>query len=276
MRIAIADDSALFRSGLVLLLEASGARVTTQASSGEELIASIFPARPDRPARPDAVILDLRMPPTYTGEGIQAAAEIRARDAGIGILVLSTFAEASYASQLMEVVGYGVGYLLKDNVTDAGHLISQLERIVAGETVLDATVVRRLLARKRSASRMDTLNPREREVLARMAEGRSNVGIAKDLYLSPRTVEAHVTSVFGKLGLDQTDTDNNRIRAVLAYLRLASDQEGPEHASTRLCRRGCTYCPKTLPVSRGNRYSVSFRAVGGGWPASATTGGPSR
>jgi DNA-binding NarL/FixJ family response regulator len=228
VRIAIADDSALFRSGLVLLLEASGARVTTQASSGEELIASIFPARPDRPARPDAVILDLRMPPTYTGEGIQAAAEIRARDAGIGILVLSTFAEASYASQLMEVVGYGVGYLLKDNVTDAGHLISQLERIVAGETVLDATVVRRLLARKRSTGRMDTLNPREREVLARMAEGRSNVGIAKDLYLSPRTVEAHVTSVFGKLGLDQTDTDNNRIRAVLAYLRLASDQEGPE------------------------------------------------
>ena len=227
MRIAIADDSALFRSGLVLLLEASGARVTTQASSGGELIASIFPARPDRPARPDAVILDLRMPPTYTGEGIQAAAEIRARDAGIGILVLSTFAEASYASQLMDVVGYGVGYLLKDNVTDAGHLISQLERIVAGETVLDATVVRRLLARKRSAGRMDTLNPREREVLARMAEGRSNVGIAKDLYLSPRTVEAHVTSVFGKLGLDQTDTDNNRIRAVLAYLRLAGDQEGP-------------------------------------------------
>ena len=102
MRIAIADDSALFRSGLVLLLEASGARVTTQASSGGELIASIFPARPDRPASPDAVILDLRMPPTYTGEGIQAAAEIRARDAGIGILVLSTFAEASYASQLME------------------------------------------------------------------------------------------------------------------------------------------------------------------------------
>ena len=227
VRIAIADDSALFRSGLVLLLEASGARVTTQASSGEELIASLFPARPDRPARPDAVILDLRMPPTYTGEGIQAAAEIRARDAGIGILVLSTFAEASYASQLMEAVGYGVGYLLKDNVTDAGHLISQLERIVAGETVLDATVVRRLLARKRSAGRMDTLNPREREVLARMAEGRSNVGIAKDLHLSPRTVEAHVTSVFGKLGLDQTDTDNNRIRAVLAYLRLASDQEGP-------------------------------------------------
>ena len=235
MRIAIADDSALFRSGLVLLLEASGAQVTTQASSGAELVARIFPRYPGRTppvpvqipnghgrtARPDAVILDLRMPPTFTGEGISAATEVRTRDAGIGILVLSTFAEASYASQLMDAVGYGVGYLLKDNVTDAGHLLSQLERIVAGETVLDPTVVRRLLQRKRSAGTIDTLNPRERDVLARMAEGRSNVGIAQDLHLSPRTVEAHVTSVFGKLGLEQTDTDNNRIRAVLAFLRSA-------------------------------------------------------
>jgi DNA-binding NarL/FixJ family response regulator len=241
VRIAIADDSALFRTGLVLLLEASGAQVITQASSGAELIAGMFPRRPgplqplpagaaeipNGPAgtdRPDAVILDLRMPPTFTGEGISTAAEIRARDPGIGILVLSTFAEASYAGELMEAVGSGVGYLLKDKVTDAGHLISQLERIVAGETVLDPTVVRRLLRRKRSTSTMETLNPRERDVLERMAEGRSNVGIAQDLHLSPRTVEAHVTSVFGKLGLEQTDTDNNRIRAVLAFLRSADDQ----------------------------------------------------
>jgi len=241
VRIAVADDSALFRAGLVLLLEASGAQVITQASSGAELIARMFPRRPGplRPlpagaaeipngpagtGRPDAVILDLRMPPTFTGEGISTAAEIRARDPGIGILVLSTFAEASYAGELMEAVGSGVGYLLKDNVTDAGHLISQLERIVAGETVLDPTVVRRLLRRKRSASTMETLNPRERDVLERMAEGRSNVGIAQDLHLSPRTVEAHVTNVFGKLGLGQTDTDNNRIRAVLAFLRSTGDQ----------------------------------------------------
>ena len=229
MQIAIADDSALFRSGLILLLEASGAQVATQTSSGAELIARLFPGRPapngrSGPPRPDAVILDLRMPPTFTGEGIALAAEIRARDPGIGILVLSTFAEASYASQLMDALGYGVGYLLKDTVTDAGHLVSQLERIVAGETVLDPTIVRRLLQRKRSASTIDTLNPRERDVLARMAEGRSNVGIAQDLHLSPRTVEAHVTSVFGKLGLEQTDTDNNRIRAVLAFLRSAGDR----------------------------------------------------
>ena len=221
MRIALADDSALFRSGLVLLLQASGAQVTIQASTGEELLASLRAAGTAQ--RPEAVILDLRMPPTFSGEGIRTADEIRARDAAAGILVLSTFAEASYASQLMEAVGSGVGYLLKDNVTDAGHLISQLERIVAGETVLDPVIVRRLLARKRSTSWMDTLNPRERDVLARMAEGRSNVGIAKDLHLSPRTVEAHVTSVFAKLGLEQTDTDNNRIRAVLAFLRSTDD-----------------------------------------------------
>lgn len=219
MRIALADDSALFRSGLVLLLEASGAQVTAQASSGAELVASIVADRPD------AVILDLRMPPTFTGEGISTAAEIRARDADIGILVLSTFAEASYASQLMDAVGHGVGYLLKDNVTDAGNLISQMERIVAGETVIDPSIVRRLIQRKRSASRIDALNPRERDVLARMAEGRSNVGIAKDLFLSRRTVEAHVTSVFAKLGLDQTDTDNNRVRAVLTFLRSGEGQE---------------------------------------------------
>jgi DNA-binding NarL/FixJ family response regulator len=218
VRIALADDSALFRSGLVLLLEASGATVTSQASSGAELLADI------RRDPPDAVILDLRMPPTFTGEGIATAAEIRARDPDIGILVLSTFAEASYASQLMDAAGYAVGYLLKDNVTDAGNLISQLSRIAAGETVIDPTIVRRLIQRKRSASRLDALNPRERDVLARMAEGRSNMGIARDLFLSPRTVEAHVTSVFGKLGLDQTDTDNNRVRAVLAYLRSGDAQ----------------------------------------------------
>lgn len=217
MRLAIADDSALFRNGLIMLLEASGAQVTARVSSGTELIACLEPD----PA--DAVILDLRMPPTFTGEGISTAAQIRADHAEIGILVLSTFAETSYASQLMDAVGYGVGYLLKDNVTDADNLISQLGRIISGETVIDPTIVRRLLQRKRRASKIDALNPREREVLGRMAEGRSNVGIAQDLYLSPRTVEAHVTSVFAKLGLDQTDTDNNRIRAVLTFLRSARE-----------------------------------------------------
>lgn len=217
MRVALADDSALFRTGLELLLRASGVQVTSQASSGDELIGNIAPDLPD------AVVIDLRMPPTFTGEGIDTAAAIRSRDPGVGILVLSTYAEASYASTLIEAVGHGVGYLLKDNVTDAQNLVAALERIVAGETVIDPAVVRRLLQRRRTSGTIDTLNPREREVLSRMAEGRSNVGIAKDLYLSPRTVEAHVTSVFAKLGLASTDTDNNRVRAVLAYLRSAAD-----------------------------------------------------
>ena len=217
MRVALADDSALFRTGLELLLRASGVQVTSQASSGDELMGNIIPDLPD------AVILDLRMPPTFTGEGIDTAAAVRAKDPGVGILVLSTYAEASYASTLIEAVGHGVGYLLKDNVTDAQNLVAALERIVAGETVIDPAVIRRLLHRRRSSGTIDTLNPREREVLSRMAEGRSNMGIAKDLYLSPRTVEAHVTSVFVKLGLSSTDTDNNRVRAVLAYLRSAAD-----------------------------------------------------
>jgi DNA-binding NarL/FixJ family response regulator len=217
VRVALADDSALFRNGLDLLLRASGVEVTSQASSGDELMGNIAPDPPD------AVVLDLRMPPTYTGEGIETAAAIRARDPAIGILVLSTYAEASYAGSLIDAVGHGVGYLLKDNVTDAGNLVAALERIVAGETVIDPAVVRRLLQRRRNTGTIDTLNPREREVLSRMAEGRSNVGIAQDLYLSPRTVEAHVTSVFAKLGLEATDTQNNRVRAVLAYLRSAGD-----------------------------------------------------
>ena len=217
MRVALADDSALFRSGLQMLLQAAGVEVTSQASSGDELMANIVPDRPD------AVILDLRMPPTFTGEGIETATAIRAWDPGIGILVLSTYAEASYAGTLMDAVGHGVGYLLKDNVTDARNLIAQLARIVAGETVIDPTVVRRLLQRRRTTGTIGTLNPRERDVLSRMAEGRSNVGIAKDLFLSPRTVEAHVTSVFAKLGLEATDTDNNRVRAVLTYLRSGDD-----------------------------------------------------
>jgi DNA-binding NarL/FixJ family response regulator len=217
VRVALADDSALFRSGLELLLRASGVQVTSQASSGDELMGNIV-ADP-----PDAVIVDLRMPPTFTGEGIETAAAIRADDSSVGILVLSTYAEASYASTLIEAVGHGVGYLLKDNVTDAQNLVAALERIAAGETVIDPAVVRRLLQRRRSTGTIDTLNPREREVLSRMAQGRSNVGIAKDLFLSPRTVETHVTSVFAKLGLSATDTDNNRVRAVLAYLRSSAD-----------------------------------------------------
>jgi DNA-binding NarL/FixJ family response regulator len=215
MRLAIAEDSGLFRSSLTLLLEASGAQVTASTPSGAELAAAIA-ADP-----PDAVILDIRMPPTFTDEGIRTAAQLRPLYPQLGILVLSTYAETRYASQLLDTVSTGVGYLLKDNVTDAGALMDSLARVAAGETVIDPIIVRRLLHRNRKPSKIDALNEREREVLERMAEGRSNLGIAKQLYLSHRTVETHVTSVFSKLGLDQTDTDNNRVRAVLAFLRAA-------------------------------------------------------
>jgi DNA-binding NarL/FixJ family response regulator len=215
VRLAIAEDSGLFRSSLTLLLEAYGAQVTASVPSGTELLAAV------RISLPEAVILDIRMPPSFTDEGIRTAAELRDLYPQIGILVLSTYAETSYASQLLETVTAGVGYLLKDNVTDADALMNSLARVAAGETVMDPAIVRRLLHRNRKPSKIDLLNERERTVLRHMAEGRSNVGIAKELYLSPRTVETYVTSVFSKLGLDQADTENNRVRAVLAFLRSA-------------------------------------------------------
>ena len=215
MRLAIAEDSGLFRSSLALLLEASGAQVVASVRSGAELLAAIG----TRPL--DAVILDIRMPPTFTDEGIRTAAELRRLQPAVGILVLSTYAETSYASQLLETVPTGVGYLLKDNVTDAGTLIDGLAKVADGETVIDPTIIRRLLQRNRRPGPMDSLNERERDVLRHMAEGRSNLGIAKELHLSPRTVEAHVTSIFMRLGLDQAETENNRVRAVLTFLRSA-------------------------------------------------------
>jgi DNA-binding NarL/FixJ family response regulator len=215
MRLAIAEDSGLFRSSLTLLLEASGAQVTASAASGTELLAAIG-ADP-----PDVAIVDIRMPPTFTDEGISTAGQLRRLHPAVGVLALSTYAETSYASQLLGVVGTNVGYLLKDNVTDVATLMDSLARIAAGETVIDPTIVRRLLLRDRRPSRIDALNDRERAVLRHMAEGRSNLGIARELFISPRTVEAHVTSIFTKLGLDQADTENNRVRAVLTYLRSA-------------------------------------------------------
>jgi DNA-binding NarL/FixJ family response regulator len=213
VRLAIAEDSGLFRSSLKLLLEASGAEVTVSAASGAELLAAI------EPDPPDVAILDIRMPPTFTDEGITTAAQLRGRHPATGILMLSTYAETSYASQLLDAVGAGVGYLLKDNVTDVGTLMDSLARVADGGTVIDPTIVRSLLQRNRRPSRIDALNEREQAVLRCMAEGRSNFGIAKDLSISPRTVETHVTGIFLKLGLDQADTENNRVRAVLAFLR---------------------------------------------------------
>jgi DNA-binding NarL/FixJ family response regulator len=226
MRLAIAEDSGLFRSSLKMLLEASGSQVTASTASGTELLAAV------RTSPPDVAILDIRMPPTFTDEGISTAAELRRLYPQVGILVLSTYAETAYASQLLETVSTGVGYLLKDNVTDAGALMDSLARVSAGETVVDPSIVRRLLSRNRKPSKIDSFNERERAVLRHMAEGRSNLGIAKELFLSARTVETHVTSIFTKLELDQAETDNNRVRAVLAFLRSADLSDLRPTAST--------------------------------------------
>jgi DNA-binding NarL/FixJ family response regulator len=219
VRIAIAEDSGLFRSSLVLLLNSLGAEVATAVPSGAELLAAIGSSPPD------AVILDIRMPPTFTDEGIRTAHELRNRHPDVGILVLSTYAETRYASQLLEIVSAGVGYLLKDNVTDADALMESLARVADGGTVLDPAIVRRLMERDRKPRMTERLNERELEVLRHMAEGRSNLGIARELFLSARTVETHVTSVFTKLGLTQSNTTNNRVRAVLAFLRSAGAEQ---------------------------------------------------
>jgi DNA-binding NarL/FixJ family response regulator len=215
MRVAIAEHSGLFRRGLVLLLKESGAQITASTSSGAELLAAI------RTSPPDAVILDTCMHPTFTDEGIRAAAEIRGAYPEMGILVLSAHAKARYATQLMDTVSDGVGYMMKDDVPDADALMDCLARVAAGETLMDAVIIRDLLRRKRKPGSIDMLNEREHAVLTQMAEGRSNFGIARHLLMSPRSVESYVTSVFAKLGFDRTDTDNNRVRAVLAFLRSA-------------------------------------------------------
>ena len=213
MRLAIADDSGLFRDSLRLLLEQAGAEVTVSAASGPELLAAV---RRDGP--PDAVILDIRMRPSLRDEGITTAVELRQLYPGTGILLLSAHTEIGYASRLLDAVPAGVGYLLKDNVMNVAELMAALERVAAGGMALEPTIVQRLLS-SRKPGRLDALNERERDVLQLMAEGRSNLGIAQRLFLSPRTVEAHVTSIFNKLGLDQSSTENNRVLAVLTLLR---------------------------------------------------------
>ena len=213
MRLAIADDSGIFRDSLRLLLETAGAEVTVSAASGPELLAAIRQVE-----LPDAVVLDIRMRPSLTDEGITTAAELRQLYPDMGILLLSAHAEIGYASRLLEAVPAGVGYLLKDNVMNVTDLMAALSRVAEGGMALEPAIVQRLLS-PRKPGKLDTLNERERGVLGLMAEGRSNLGIAHELFVSPRTVEAHVTSIFNKLGLDQSNTENNRVHAVLALLR---------------------------------------------------------
>jgi DNA-binding NarL/FixJ family response regulator len=216
VRVALADDSALFRQGLALLLGSAGVVVSAQASTPDDLLCQL--ARDP----PDAAILDIRMPPTYTDEGLALAERLRGLHPGTGVLVLSTYAVTGYAVRLLETGTRGVGYMLKDRVDDVDALCDALARVVAGELVVDPEIVARLLARERPAAELDALTGREREVLRLMAEGRSNSGIGHRLHLSQKTVEAHVAALLSKLGLPPAAEDNRRVLAVLKWLRATS------------------------------------------------------
>lgn len=213
MRIAIADDSALFRSGLAALLTAVGVEVIAEVSNAADLLRCV------QADQPDVVVLDIRMPPTFTDEGLVVAEEIREQYPGVGVLVLSTYAESHYAARLLACGSYGIGYLLKDRVDDPEALRDALSRIADGGCVVDPSIVANLLGRQRIANPLDQLSERERDVLRLMAEGRSNLGIGQALFLSPKTVERHVAAVFMKLGLRTGADDNRRVLAVLAWLR---------------------------------------------------------
>jgi len=213
IRIVLADDADLLREALAGSLAASGFEVVGQAADVGGLLALV-----DR-ATPDVAIVDVRMPPTHTTEGLEAARRIRADHPSIAILVLSQYVETRYAVELVRDDPSGVGYLLKERVTRLADLADAVRRVAAGGSVIDPEVVARLLGRQRKHSPLDELTPREREILGLMAEGRSNVAIAERLTLELKTVEGHVRAIFSKLGLEPTTEDHRRVLAVLAYLR---------------------------------------------------------
>ncbi len=212
MRIVIAEDAALFRAGLTRLLEDGGHQVCAAVADGGALLAAVAEHQPD------VVIADIRMPPTHTDEGLRAALELRRTHPATAILMLSQYIETRYAAQLLHGSPAGVGYLLKDRVADVAEFTDAVTRVAAGGTALDREVVTQLLAASRQAGGLDPLTNREREVLALMAEGRSNAGIATALFLSRGTVEKHVASIFDKLALPPSESDNRRVLAVLHYL----------------------------------------------------------
>jgi DNA-binding NarL/FixJ family response regulator len=215
VRVAIADDGALFRAGLELLLRQAGLDVTLSVGTADELLARL----PDDHL-PDAVILDIRMPPNYSDEGLAAAEYLKQRHPRLGVLVLSAYVETVYAIRLLTPGLPGVGYMLKDRVGNVEVLHDALRRVSAGEQVVDADVVSRLLAARRRDTELGALTAREREVLRHMAEGRSNAGIGQQMNLAAKTVETHVANVFGKLKLQTSGDDNRRVLAVLAWLRV--------------------------------------------------------
>ncbi|MGW2627889.1 response regulator transcription factor [Streptomyces chattanoogensis] len=217
MRVVLADDSILLREGLVRLLAEEGHEVAAAVGDADRLIAVLERAERTE-ERLDAVVVDVRMPPTHTDEGLRAAVQIRERWPGVGVLVLSQYVERRYATELLTDDSEGVGYLLKDRVVEVDEFLDALERVGAGQAAFDPEVVRQLLARSRRTDPLGTLSGREREVLGQMAEGHTNAAIAARLHISQSAVEKHINAIFEKLGLTGTSGYSRRVLAVLRYL----------------------------------------------------------
>jgi len=213
LRAVLADDAVLLREGIARLLEEAGFEVVGQSSTADDLLLKV------RSYRPDVAIVDIRMPPTHTDEGLRAAKEIREQYPGTAVLVLSQYVESGYALELLQESAEGVGYLLKDRVSDVGEFSAAVRRVAEGGSALDPAVVSQLVGRRRRDDPVADLTPREREVLELMAEGLSNVAIAQRLFVTERAVEKHVTSIFQRLRLPAAPDTHRRVLAVLAFLR---------------------------------------------------------
>jgi DNA-binding NarL/FixJ family response regulator len=213
VRVAIAEDSVLLREGLARLLEEAGLDVVARCEDADDLLLKV------RSFSPDVAIVDIRMPPTHNDEGLRAALEIRAQHPSVGVLVLSQYVEVGLALKLLAESAEGVGYLLKDRISDVKEFVAAVRRVADGGSALDPIIVSTLLARQRPDDPVSQLTPREREVLELMAAGSSNQGIADSLVITLRAVEKYVSSIFGKLGLPSTGSESRRVLAVLLYLR---------------------------------------------------------
>ena len=212
MRVVLAEDLFLLRDGLVRLLEAYGFEIVAAVDNGPDLVRSL------RELKPDVAVVDVRMPPTFTDEGLQAALRARRESPGLPVLVLSQYVEQLYARELLADGTGAVGYLLKDRVFDSDQFVDAVRRVAAGGTVMDPEVIAKLLAHNARDEPLGALTPREREVLALMAEGRSNAAVAERMVVTEGAVTKHISSIFAKLGLPPSDMDNRRVLAVLAYL----------------------------------------------------------